>query len=119
MSFKLVKPLERPQVDLDGPQGNAYCLVGYAITLGGQLDWTTQKISIMQSEMTAKDYTHLVKTFIRYFGEWVDIVTTNPTLFEELGGEEIKRTKHIFYPESEVHRMFEDFSETQFIHPEK
>jgi len=57
-------------VDITGPQGNAYWLIGYAGKLAKQLDWDYKKI---QDEMTSGDYEHLIKVFDAYFGDFVDL----------------------------------------------
>ena len=57
-------------VDLTGPQGNAFWLLGYANTLGRQLGFDIKKID---DEMTAGDYENLIKVFDKYFGSVVDL----------------------------------------------
>lgn len=53
-------------IDLNGPQGNAFVLLGYARTYGKQLGYDTDKI---YEEMTSGDYENLVETFDSYFGD--------------------------------------------------
>jgi len=59
-------------IDLTGPDGNAYCLLGYAKTycdqLKGTKDW--DKIS---AEMKSGDYENLVAVFDREFGDFVTL----------------------------------------------
>lgn len=57
-------------VDLTGPQGNAFWLIGYAGKLGKQLGLDTKKI---EEEMTSGDYENLIEVFDGYFGEFVDL----------------------------------------------
>lgn len=57
-------------IDLTGPQGNAFWLLGYAGRLAKQLDLDSKKI---QNEMTSGDYEHLIETFDSYFGLVVDL----------------------------------------------
>lgn len=59
------------EIDLTGPQGNAYCLLGYADQLGKQLGLDTKKI---QEEMKSGDYENLVETFDKYFGDYVTLL---------------------------------------------
>lgn len=69
---------EKRSIDLRGPSGNAYVILGIAKNLANQLkeadpekyDWDK-----IQKEMTPKsgDYKNLVLTFERYFGDYVDI----------------------------------------------
>lgn len=61
---------EKITVDLTGPQGNAFWLIGYAKKLGKQLELDTDKIN---EEMTNGDYEHLITVFDNYFGDFVDL----------------------------------------------
>ena len=62
-------PNEGPIViDLTGPDGNAFVLLGKATNLAKQLNFDDKKII---DEMTSGDYEHLLKTFDRYFGSFV------------------------------------------------
>lgn len=56
------------EIDLSGPQGNAFFLIGTANNLAKQLGLDTKKI---QLEMMGGDYENLVKTFDKYFGKFV------------------------------------------------
>jgi len=55
-------------IDLTGPQGNAYVLLGYAQDFGRQLKLDYKNI---QEEMTSGDYENLVNVFDKYFGNFV------------------------------------------------
>ena len=55
-------------IDLTGPEGNAFVLLGYAKNLAKQLDFNFEKI---QTEMTSSDYENLIQVFDKYFGEYV------------------------------------------------
>jgi len=61
---------EMIEVDLTGPEGNAFQLLGLAGTLSKQLGFDSKHI---QSEMMKGDYEHLVKTFDNYFGDFVTL----------------------------------------------
>ena len=66
--------LEKPKqngitIDLTGPQGNAFFLLGTASNLPNQLGLDSKQIKL---EMMSGDYENLVETFDGYFG---DIVT--------------------------------------------
>lgn len=71
-------------IDLRGPEGNAFAILGLAKQFCNQLnkvdpdkyDW--DKIN---KEMTSSNYTHLVKTFDSYFGDYVTIY--NADVLEE------------------------------------
>lgn len=55
-------------IDLTGPQGNAFALLGSATTYARQLELDAEKII---AEMKSGDYENLVMTFDKYFGEYV------------------------------------------------
>jgi len=55
-------------IDLTGPDGNAYVLLGYAKSFAKQLGIPFDKI---YNEMTSGDYENLVKVFDGYFGSFV------------------------------------------------
>jgi hypothetical protein len=64
-------------IDLDGPDGNAFILLGKAGSLGKQLGYDVDAIL---SEMKSGDYINLVQTFESYFGDIVTLETTNEEL---------------------------------------
>ena len=55
-------------IDLTGPDGNAYVLLGYASRFAKQLGLDFDKI---KNEMTSGDYENLIKVFDGYFGSFV------------------------------------------------
>jgi len=55
-------------IDLTGPDGNAFALMGYANRFAKQLKLPSEKIT---SEMMEGDYEHLLQTFDKYFGDYV------------------------------------------------
>ena len=57
-------------IDLTGPQGNAFALLGSATTYARQLELDAEKII---AEMKSGDYENLVMTFDKYFGEYVTL----------------------------------------------
>lgn len=58
------------EIDLTGPDGNAFNLIATAGNLAKQLDLDKKKI---QSEMMSGDYENLLKVFDKYFGEFVTL----------------------------------------------
>jgi hypothetical protein len=64
------KKNNRIEIDLTGPQGNAFFLLGTAVSLARQLGMNSEAIC---EDMKAKDYEHLVNTFDRYFGNVVTL----------------------------------------------
>ena len=55
-------------IDLTGPDGNAFVLMGYAKRLAKQLKFDGNKII---NEMMIGDYEELLEVFDRYFGDYV------------------------------------------------
>ena len=58
------------EIDLTGPDGNAFVLIGTATKLARQLGLDGKAI---QAEMMAGDYEHLVATFDKHFGSFVTL----------------------------------------------
>jgi alanine-alpha-ketoisovalerate/valine-pyruvate aminotransferase len=61
------------EIDLTGPQGNAFFLLGTASKLGRQLGWDNDDIHILLRQMKQGDYENLVNTFDKYFGDFVTL----------------------------------------------
>ena len=55
-------------IDLTGPEGNAYCLMGYARKFAKQLGLDASAIT---TEMMAGNYDNLLEVFDSYFGDFV------------------------------------------------
>ena len=64
---------KKPTLDLTGPQGNAFVLIGMVKQYGHQLGWEEEEIKTIQDEMMSGDYENLVTIFDKHFGELVDI----------------------------------------------
>lgn len=58
------------EIDLTGPDGNAFVLIGTASRLAKQLGLDADEI---KSEMMSGDYEHLVNTFDKHFGHFVTL----------------------------------------------
>ena len=58
------------KIDLTGPDGNAFVLIGKAGSLARQLGLDSK---VIQSEMMKGDYEHLVNTFDKHFGNFVTL----------------------------------------------
>jgi len=61
------------EIDLTGPQGNAFVLLGTAERFARQLGKSSFDIRRILDEMQSSDYEHLVKVFDREFGEFVTL----------------------------------------------
>ena len=66
-------------IDLTGPHGNAFVLLGLANQLAKQLGPETLMLlhgvtaKEIQKEMMAGNYKHLIETFDKYFGDYVTL----------------------------------------------
>lgn len=61
------------EIDLTGPQGNAYYLLGVAKRFGKQLDMSQKYIDNMIERMTSGDYENLINVFDEEFGSVVTL----------------------------------------------
>jgi hypothetical protein len=64
------KKIKKTQIEMDltGPQGNAYVLIGTAMNLARQFGYDDEMI---KEQMMSGDYENVVETFDKYFGEHV------------------------------------------------
>jgi len=58
-------------IDLTGPDGNAFYLMGTAKKLGKQLEMTTEQIDGLIADMMSSDYENLLNVFDKAFGAFV------------------------------------------------
>ena len=58
-------------VDLTGPDGNAFALIGLATRLAKQLGIDSHTINVIKTKMMSGDYEHLLQVFDKYFGDFV------------------------------------------------
>ena len=58
-------------VDLTGPDGNAFALMGLASRLAKQLGIDNHTIKVIQNKMMSGDYENLLQVFDKYFGDFV------------------------------------------------
>ena len=74
-------PAEREVViNLDGPDGNVFSLMGAAAGLGRRIGLDEGYIEFIFDEMKSGDYVNAVRTFDKHFGELVILETTNEEL---------------------------------------
>jgi hypothetical protein len=67
------KPGTPIEIDLNGPDGNAYVLIGLAKNLSKQLRYDHDRTERIVDEMTLSDYEGLLYTFDREFGSFVTL----------------------------------------------
>ena len=74
MAIKSIKEKKQfpIEIDLTGPDGNAFALMGYANRLATQLKWEDKGAALI-NEMMEGDYEHLLKVFDNAFGEFVTL----------------------------------------------
>lgn len=60
-------------IDLTGPDGNAFELLGYAKNLAQDLDYSKDEIEDLLNAMRKSDYENLINTFDAEFGEFVTL----------------------------------------------
>ena len=62
------KPIKQIEIDLSGPEGNAYMLIGMAGKWAKQLGLDSKAI---QAEMMSGDYENLLAVMEKYFGDYI------------------------------------------------
>ena len=65
-------------INLDGPDGNAFALMAYAKRFAKDMGYASDEVIL--NNMKSGDYTNLVKTFDKYFGEYVILETRDEEL---------------------------------------
>ncbi len=68
------------QIDITGPDGNAFALLGCARNFAKQLGWDAKAIT---DEMKEGDYDHLLDTFEKHFGSIVELVGRDEDEWDE------------------------------------
>jgi hypothetical protein len=67
------KTSKRLVIDLTGPDGNAFMLLGIASNLGKQLGLSKEEIEEIKERMTSGDYENLIEEFDKAFGTVCDL----------------------------------------------
>ena len=60
-------------IDLTGPDGNAFYILGTAMKLCKQIGISSERTDEILDEMKSSDYENLIKVFDKYFGKVVDL----------------------------------------------
>ena len=58
-------------VDLTGPDGNAFALIGLANKLAKQFEYQPDARGQLTTDMMSGDYEHLLEVFDKNFGDYV------------------------------------------------
>jgi hypothetical protein len=61
-------------VDLSGPQGNAYALMGVARSIGRELNRPYNEIKDVETRMMSGNYNDLVKVLYLEYGDFIQFV---------------------------------------------
>ena len=61
------------EIDLSGPEGNAFVLMATAKSLAKQLHYEKAQTDAMLNQMMSGDYENLIQVFDSNFGEWVTL----------------------------------------------
>ena len=69
----LTKTEKKQVIDLTGPQGNAFYLLGLASKLSKQIGISEHETNSILEEMKSSGYTNLIETFDRHFGMIIDL----------------------------------------------
>jgi len=75
------KTERKPVINLDGPDGNAFALMAYAKRFAKDMGYVSDEAIL--NLMMDGDYTNLVRTFDKYFGEFVILETRDEELLED------------------------------------
>lgn len=65
---------EKVEIKLNGPQGNAYALLGLAKNYGKQLGWSDEEITALKTRMKSGDYANLVNEFEKAFEDVLTVI---------------------------------------------
>ena len=60
-------------IDLQGPNGNAFALMGHAVELLRQLD-RRDEVHAMRTDMMSGDYDNLIRIFEENFSDYVELI---------------------------------------------
>ena len=74
IKLKSEMPQRGIEIDLTGPDGNAFFLLGTAKRLGKKLEMSPKQIDDIIKRMTSDDYENLVKVFDDTFGSFVTLL---------------------------------------------
>ena len=65
--------IKKQVIDLTGPDGNAFYLLGTAMNLCKQIGISSERTEEILDEMKSSDYENLIKVFDKYFGKLIDL----------------------------------------------
>lgn len=59
------------EIDLTGPDGNAFVIIGIAGRIGRQLGKTQNEIDTIRDQMMKGDYEHLLDVMEEHYGDYI------------------------------------------------
>ena len=65
---------QKPTIDLTGPDGNAFVLMGYVKRWCRDLKFTKENTQFIMDDMKSGDYEHLLEVIEENFGEYVILI---------------------------------------------
>ena len=65
---------DRIVIDLTGPQGNAFFMIGQARSCAKQLGYSKEDTEQLLDDMQSSDYDHLIETFDKHFGDYITLL---------------------------------------------
>lgn len=65
------KPVRKVEIDLNGPEGNAFVLLGIVRNVASQLGYSKQSIDELLDRMMEGDYENLVNVADEEFGDFI------------------------------------------------
>lgn len=68
-----IKKADKPFIDLRGPGGNAFAIIGQAKVLCKQLG-RSEDFEGIQERMMSGDFENLIQVFDQEFGEYIDLI---------------------------------------------
>ena len=71
------------EIDLDGPEGNAFSLLSLAEATARQLDYDRYETDKQLEDMKSSDYVNLIKLFDKHFGYYFTLYTKNEELLSD------------------------------------
>lgn len=74
MTIKKKKHSRKIVLDLTGPQGNAFCVLGNISRLMKQLGYLPADQKIIMDELTSGNYEHLIQVADKKFGQYIDFL---------------------------------------------
>lgn len=74
MTIKKKVRARKITIDLTGPEGNAFCVLGIITRLMKTLGYSKPQIDAVMQQLTSGDYEHLIATADKHFGEYIDFL---------------------------------------------